>query len=95
MAFYNVVDLSTYSALPNIYYKKDDSGHLTLKYFYGSVSAGEEILAVTVKKIILDKNGNIISYDDNNLNDKNNYEKYYSIPEIEAAMNSEGYMLLN
>ena len=57
MAFYNVVDLSTYSALPNIYYKKDDSGHLTLKYFYGSVSAGEEILAVTVKNIILDKNG--------------------------------------
>ena len=95
MAFYNVVDLSTYSALPNIYYKKDDSGHLTLKYFYGSVSAGEEILAVTVKNIILDKNGNIISYDDNELNDKNNYEKYYSIPEIEAAMNSEGYMLLN
>ena len=95
MAFYNVVDLSTYSALPNIYYKKDDSGHLTLKYFYGSVSAGEEILAVTVKNIILDKNGNIISYDDNDLNDKNNYEKYYSIPEIEAAMNSEGYMLLN
>ena len=95
MAFYNVRDLSTYSALPNIYYKKDDSGHLTLKYFYGSVSAGEEILAVTVKNIILDKNGNIISYDDNELNDKNNYEKYYSIPEIEAAMNSEGYMLLN
>ena len=68
---------------------------MTLKYFYGSVSAGEEILAVTVKKIILDKNGNIISYDDNKLDDKNNYEKYYSIPEIEATMNSEGYMLLN
>ena len=84
-----------FTIMPNIYYKKDESGHLILKYFYASNSMGTEIIAVRVSNIILDKNNNIVSYNDNNQTEKNLYEKYSSIPELEATMNSEGYTLLN
>lgn len=95
-AFYNISNLANdFTIMPNIYYKKDESGHLILKYFYASNSMGTEIIAVRVSNIILDKNNNIVSYDDNNQTEKNLYEKYSSIPELEATMNSEGYTLLN
>lgn len=86
--------------LASIYYKQDENGDLSVKYFINVISPGflgnvEHFEQIEIGKIVLDKNKNITSYEE--IVPKGIiYSKTYSnIGEVQATMNSEGYTLLN
>ena len=85
--------------LSNIYYKKNEDGNLEIKYFIQKTTtgffAGESFEAIGIGNIVLDKNKNIVSYE--NLKPKNSYsgDQYNNLAEVEATMASEGFTILN
>lgn len=85
--------------LSNIYYKKNEDGNLEIKYFIQKTTtgffAGEGFEAIGIGNIVLDKNKNIVSYE--NLKPKNSYsgDQYNNLAEVEATMASEGFTILN
>lgn len=85
--------------LSNIYYKKNEDGNLEIKYFIQKTTTGfftgESFEAIGIGNIVLDKNKNIVSYE--NLKPKNSYsgDQYNNLAEVEATMASEGFTILN
>ena len=85
--------------LAGIYYKQDENGNLSVKYFIQNVFAGffgntESFEPVEIGNIVLDKNNNITSYEEIKSNSFST-EKYNNAGEVQAAMSSQGYALLN
>ena len=85
--------------LAGIYYKQDENGNLLVKYFIQNVFAGffdntESFEPVEIGNIVLDKNNNITSYEEIKSNSFSS-EKYNNAGEVQAAMSSQGYTLLN
>ncbi len=85
--------------LAGIYYKQDENGNLSVKYFIQNVFAGffgntESFEPVEIGNIVLDKNNNITSYEEIKSNSFSS-EKYNNAGEVQAAMSSQGYTLLN
>lgn len=85
--------------LSNIYYKKNEDGNLEIKYFIQKTTTGffasESFEAIGIDNIVLNKNKNIVSYE--NLKPKNSYsgDQYNNLAEVEATMASEGFTILN
>lgn len=85
--------------LSGIYYKQDENGNLSIKYFIQNTFAGflgntESFEPVEIGNIVLDKNNNITSYEEIKSNSFSS-EKYNNAGEVQAAMSSQGYTLLN
>lgn len=85
--------------LAGIYYKQDENGNLSIKYFIQNTFAGflgntESFEPVEIGNIVLDKNNNITSYEEIKSNSFSS-EKYNNAGEVQAAMSSQGYTLLN
>ena len=72
---------------------------MEIKYFIQKTTtgffAGESFEAIGIGNIVLDKNKNIVSYE--NLKPKNSYsgDQYNNLAEVEATMASEGFTILN
>ena len=85
--------------LASIYYKKDENGALSVKYFIQVTSPGffgnvEHFEQIEIGKIVLDKNKNIISYEEIVPRGIIYSKTYSNMGEVQATMNSEGYTLL-
>ena len=92
-------DSSSNLNLGGIYYKQDENGNLSVKYFIQKVFTGffgntESFEPVEIGKIVLDKKNNIISYEEIKSNSFSS-ETYNNTGEVQATMSSQGYNLLN